>query len=250
MPKYTTSKSVYVGFLHTECAAVCQHFGLIFSNIGWGGKYSERPHRFWSCWNRSERAGSFAFNYDCQGQILTPCRRKREIDLWPLLKCYTIKMQLKSAWRAGKDNFGSVLFGSQLFFLQINSETKVLGLPLVRDDTLCNSYTERDAIAISNSYLPAVCHDTCTIPHWAWSSLQWQAIHSSYVISLSHPLLGTANQTWFYGYQNSAGLTKLSCQWPYILRLDFPAPIKGQEPADSFIYLSVFLCVAGAFISL
>jgi len=33
--KYTTSKSVYVGFLHTECAAVCQHFRLIFGREGY-----------------------------------------------------------------------------------------------------------------------------------------------------------------------------------------------------------------------
>lgn len=157
MSKYTTSKSVYVGFLPTECAAVCQHVRLIFGNIGWGGKYSEGPHRFWSCWNRSETGGSSAFNCDCWGQKLTP-RRKKEVDLWSLLKGYTTKMQPKSARRAAKDDVGSVWFGSHLFLLQMHSETRVLGLALVRDDTLWTSHMGRGAIAISNSHLPAASH--------------------------------------------------------------------------------------------
>lgn len=103
------------------------------------------------------RTRSSGFNSDCRGQKWTP-RREKEVDLWSLLKCYTIKMQLKSAWRAAKDSLGSVLFGSHLFLLLMHSETKGLGLALVRDGTLLISHTERGAIAISDSHLPPVSH--------------------------------------------------------------------------------------------
>jgi len=73
-------------------------------------------------------------------------------------ECHTTKTQLKSARRDATDDFGSVLFGSHLVLLLMYSETRVLSLALVRDDTLHISCTERGATAISNSHLPAVSH--------------------------------------------------------------------------------------------
>lgn len=175
MSKYTTSKSVYVGFLHTESAAVCQHFRLIFSNIGWGGKYSERPHRFWYCWNRSERAGSSACKCDCQGQTQTPCREKETctgqrplVSAEMLHHLNTPKVCMKS-WK--RIRFCIIWIYSIRFYIIFYCQcTMRLGLALVRDDTLSTSCTERGATATSNSHLPltpvqphtgdgAVCND-------------------------------------------------------------------------------------------
>lgn len=156
MSKYTNGKSVYVGFLHTECAAVCQHFRLIFHNIGWGGKYSERPHRFWSCWNRSgsqSRELCFQLRVPRSNMSSLQDKTNRPVVSAEVLYHWTAAEVCMKRWK--RQLPGSHLLG---FFWLTHSETKVIGLTLVGDDTTFTLCTERGAIPISNSHLPAVSH--------------------------------------------------------------------------------------------